>query len=159
MHMGDITADWINQNLYQDVLGRTGDAEGVAYWTAEAAKQGWTEQQLANVWMDSAKTVLQQSSAEMRAALAPAIFDAPAPAPVSAANTTALPVQSYVPQQTLPVVGSALPAVDRVLQTLTQGATQQTLLPAAPAAAGDDKSKMLMWGALALGGFLLLKKA
>ena len=147
MHLGAITADWINQNLYQDVLGRTGDAEGVAYWTQEAAKQGWTEQQLANVWMDSAKTVLQQSSAEMRAQLAPAIFDEPAPA-----VTRPQPVQTMAPmpqQMTMqtPLVQNLLPVASGTTMTTTTAAT----------ASDDGGKKALLIGALVGAGIWIMR--
>ncbi len=154
MHLGAITADWINQNLYQDVLGRTGDAEGVAYWTQEAAKQGWTEQQLANVWMDSAKTVLQQSSAEMRAELAPAIFDEPAPVIAQPAPIVTQPVQTMAPmpqQMTMqtPLVQNLLP----VASSTTSSTTSATAT-----AADDSGKKALLIGALVGVGIWIMRR-
>lgn len=146
MQLGAITADWISQNLYSAVLGQPGDAEGIAYWTQEAEKQGWTADQLANVWMDSAKTVLTQSTAEMRAELAPAIFDPPAPVlpqqqPVRTATTTQLPV---VQQQTMPPV---------LTQNLVPTSRNTMAAPAT-----DNSKTMLLIGAAVLAAVVLMKK-
>jgi hypothetical protein len=71
---------FIQSNLYGNLLGRdplqTNDAAGLDYWTNEAAKQGWTNEQLTNAFAESAGTTLQQSTEAKRKTLAPTLWSA-----------------------------------------------------------------------------------
>jgi hypothetical protein len=71
---------FIQTNLYGNLLGRdplqTNDASGLDYWTNEAAKQGWTNDQLTDAFAQSAGTTLQQNTESQRKALAPTLWSA-----------------------------------------------------------------------------------
>lgn len=76
----NVLADYINNNLYQGVLGRQADAEGLDYWTNEATKNNWSTDQLNSMWADSAGKTLAQSDVIRQKELAPSLFAATQPA-------------------------------------------------------------------------------